>query len=356
MAAAGLPHDRRDGRPRRAARHRARPSTTGRPRASTSRRSCAVPQNPYEPDAATSRCAQDHGLDKALDQQLIASWRAGARATASRCTLELPIRNVNRTVGTMLGHEVTKALRRRRACPTAPSTSLQRLGRPELRRVRAQGITLRLEGDANDYVGKGLSGGRDRRAPRPRRDVRRRGQHHRRQRHPLRRHQRRGLPPRHRRRAVLRAQLRRHAVVEGVGDHGCEYMTGGRVVVLGPTGRNFARRHVRRHRLRLRPRRHVRRAGSTPRWSSSSRSTTRTASCCARRSSSATVEHTGSAVAERDPRPTGTTRRPTFVKVMPRDYKRVLAGDRSEAERSGLDEASTLDGDGGVPWVSRPAS
>ena len=104
-----------------------------------------------------------------------------------------------------------------------------------------RGITLRLEGDANDYVGKGLSGGRivvrpdraatfdaeraDHRRQRDRRTARRRGE------------------------IFLRGQVGERfcvrnsgatAVVEGVGDHGCEYMTGGRVVVLGPTGRNFA--------------------------------------------------------------------------------------------------------------------
>ena len=95
------------------------------------------------------------------------------------------------------------------------------------------------------------------------------------------------------------------AVVEGVGDHGCEYMTGGRVVVLGPTGRNFGAGMSGGIAYVYDPRRHVRRRSSTTRWSSSSRSTTTTASGCARRSS-ATATQTGSAVADAAPRPTGT--------------------------------------------------
>ena len=128
----------------------------------------------------------------------------------------------------------------------------QRLGRPELRRVHAAGHDLSLEGDANDYVGKGLSGGKIIVYP-PRESTfvaeeniivgnvalygATSGEAY-----------IRGM-------AGERFCVRNSgvdAVVEGVGDHGCEYMTGGRVVVLGPTGRNFARRHVRRHRLRAR--------------------------------------------------------------------------------------------------------
>ena len=102
------------------------------------------------------------------------------------------------------------------------------------------GVTVRVEGDVNDYCGKGLSGGKI--IVYPPREARSRP--------------RRTSSPatscctappsgeavsaRHRRRTVLRAQQRRHAVVEGVGDHGCEYMTGGRAVILGETGRNFA--------------------------------------------------------------------------------------------------------------------
>ena len=87
---------------------------------------------------------------------------------------------------------------------------------------------------------------------RPTSTVRRRGEHHHRQRRALRRDRRRGVHPRHRRRALRVRNSGVDAVVEGVGDHGCEYMTGGRVVVLGPDRPQLRRRHVGRHRLRAR--------------------------------------------------------------------------------------------------------
>ena len=219
-----------------------------------------------------------------------------------------------------------------------------------------RGITLRLDGDANDYVGKGLSGGRL--IVRPladvHADVRRRGQHHRRQRHPLRRHRRRGVPPRRGRRAVLRAQLGRHRGRRGrrrprlrVHDR----RPGGRA---RPDRPQLRRRHVRRHRLRLRPRRHASPRWSTPRWSTSSRSTPTTASGCVRHRSTATSTRP----ARRSParlldrlaaRPSA-----QFVKVMPRDYKRVLDATaptpRPRVVRS--DEADH----GGRSWVTPPAS
>jgi glutamate synthase (NADPH) large chain len=182
---------------------------------------------------------QDHGLQRALDIELIAACgpalEAGVPVEVSR-----EIRNVHRTVGTMLGYEVT----RRYGGAGLPDGTI----RIHFRGSAGQsfgafvpsGIRLTLEGDSNDYVGKGLSGGRI--------VV---------------------FPPRESRfkaednivignvalygatsgeayiRGVAgeRFAVRNsgaHAVVEGVGDHGCEYMTGGRVVVLGTTGRNFA--------------------------------------------------------------------------------------------------------------------
>ena len=99
-----------------------------------------------------------------------AAHRAGRRRRSSDgepVEIELPIRNVNRTVGTMLGSELTTALGRRRACPTTRSTSTSRGSAGQsFGAFVPRGITLRLEGDANDYVGKGLSGGRvDRASP-----------------------------------------------------------------------------------------------------------------------------------------------------------------------------------------------
>jgi glutamate synthase domain-containing protein 3 len=160
----------------------------------------------------------------------------------------------------------------RTGCPTTPSTSLHRLGRAELRRLRAAGITLELEGDANDYVGKGLSGGKlVVRPPKHRRHLRAEDNIIAGNVIALRRH---------RGEAFFRGQAGERfcvrnsgatAVVEGVGDHGCEYMTGGRVVVLGATGRNFAAGMSGGIAYVLDPRRRRSRRRSTRRWSSWSR-------------------------------------------------------------------------------------
>jgi glutamate synthase (NADPH) large chain len=197
----------------------------------------AVPQNPYGQTFFQS-VAQDHGLDLALDVQLIEHCKA-AIENGEPVQGEFPIRNVNRTVGTMLGSEVT----RRWGGDGLPDGTIEL----HLRGSAGQsfgafvpkGITLRLEGDANDYLAKGLSGGRV--VVHPDRDARFAAE------------QNivagnviaygatggelfiRGVVGE--RFAVRNSGV--HAVVEGVGDHGCEYMTGGRVVVLGATGRNF---------------------------------------------------------------------------------------------------------------------
>ena len=126
------------------------------------------------------------------------------------------------------------------------------------------------------------------------------------------------------------------AVVEGVGDHGCEYMTGGRVVVLGRTGRNFAAGHERRHRVRAgRPTARSRRA-ATRAWSISSRSRTDedVDSSCASCSSATSATPDSDLVAARCSR-TGRRRVERFVKVMPRDYKRVLARPGRRPARGG---------------------
>ena len=197
-----------------------------------------VPQNPYGQTLHHS-AVQDHGLDEALDKELIELSR-DAIADARPVRIDLPIRNVNRTVGTMLGHEVTKAW----GGAGLPDSTIQihftgSAGQSFGAFVPA-GIEMRLEGDSNDYLGKGLSGGRLVVHP-----------------HPSAQFQAednviagnvigygatsgeiflRGI-------VGERFCVRNSgatAVVEGVGDHGCEYMTGGTVVVLGPTGRNFA--------------------------------------------------------------------------------------------------------------------
>jgi glutamate synthase (ferredoxin) len=196
---------------------------------------------PQLPEGASRRCvrAQDHHLERALDHQLIA--RASAALDCGEpVEFNLPIRNVHRTVGTMLGYEVTK----RYGGDGLPDdtirirftgTSGQSFGA-----FLPRGITLTLEGDSNDYWGKGLSGGKlivypDRRSTFAAEQNIIVGN--------VSLYGATGGEAYVRGIAGERFAVRNsgaHAVVEGVGDHGCEYMTGGRVVVLGRTGRNFA--------------------------------------------------------------------------------------------------------------------
>lgn len=182
---------------------------------------------------------QDHGLAKALDNELIAI-AAPALESGEPVRAQVAIRNVNRTVGTMLGHEVTKRYRGDGLPDGTIDITLTGSAGQSFGAFLPRGVTLRLEGDANDYVGKGLSGGRlvvrpDRAATfEPAEQIiagntigygATSGQVF--------------LSGRVGERFCVR-NSGATAVVEGVGDHGCEYMTGGVVVVLGPTGRNFA--------------------------------------------------------------------------------------------------------------------
>ncbi|BBZ28419.1 glutamate synthase [Mycolicibacterium madagascariense] len=182
---------------------------------------------------------QEHALEQALDQTIIA-LAEGALEDAHPVRLELPVRNVNRTVGTLLGSEVT----RRYGAQGLPDGTIHLVltgsAGQSVGAFLPPGITIELIGDANDYVGKGLSGGRV--IVKPDDDVL-------------------FLPEDNviagntllfgatsgevflRGRVGERFGARNSgalAVVEGVGDHACEYMTGGRVVVLGPVGRNMA--------------------------------------------------------------------------------------------------------------------
>jgi len=279
----------------------------------------------------TRTAAQDHGLSAALDVTLLQLCES-ALADGTRVALELPVRNVNRTVGTMLGAELT----RRHGGHGLPDGSIdvtftgsagQSFGA-----FLPRGITLRLHGDANDYVAKGLSGGRV--------VVR---------------------PPRE---AVVvnsddvlagnvlaygatsgalfvrgvvgeRFCVRNSgatAVVEGVGDHALEYMTGGRVAILGPTGRNVAagmsggtayvldldERKVNPEMVDLEP------------LDDGDRETLR-------QMLAEHAEETGSPLAQAlvDGAQLSAGWADRFTKVMPRDYKRVLA----EMERSGENDA-----------------
>ncbi|MBB1158724.1 glutamate synthase large subunit [Amycolatopsis dendrobii] len=182
---------------------------------------------------------QDHGLDKALDNTLI-QLAEGALAAGDKVRLELPVRNVNRTVGTMLGSELTKkwggeGLPDDTIDVTFTGTAGQSFGA-----FVPKGITLRLYGDGNDYVGKGLSGGRI--VVRPPKESPIVAENHIIAGNVIAYGATSGE-------IFIRGQVGERfcvrnsgalAVVEGVGDHGGEYMTGGRMVVLGGIGRNFA--------------------------------------------------------------------------------------------------------------------
>jgi glutamate synthase (NADPH/NADH) large chain len=182
---------------------------------------------------------QDHGLDKALDNLLLGLAK-DAVENKTPVEIQLPIRNANRTVGTILGSEVT----RRHGADGLPDETIRirftGSAGQSLGAFLPKGISISLEGDANDYFGKGLSGGRLAVFPPAAATFTAEeniivgnvvlygatsGEAF-----------IRGV-------AGERFAVRNSgaiAVVEGVGDHGCEYMTGGRVVVLGRTGRNFA--------------------------------------------------------------------------------------------------------------------
>ncbi len=188
---------------------------------------------------------QDHGLEKALDNELIklaadALAGNGSGAEAQPVRAQVAIRNINRTVGTMLGHEVTKkfggaGLPEGTIDITFTGSAGQSFGA-----FVPRGITLRLEGDANDYVGKGLSGGRI--VVRPDRGADHLAEYSTIAGNTI-GYGATGGELFLRGRTGERFCVRNSGatvVAEGVGDHGCEYMTGGRAVVLGPTGRNFA--------------------------------------------------------------------------------------------------------------------
>ncbi len=276
---------------------------------------------------------QDHGLGKALDNELIRICTP-ALEYGEPVRAQLPIRNVNRTVGTMLGHEIA----RRYAAEGLPDGTIDLTFTGSAGNSFAafvpRGVTLRLEGDANDYVGKGLSGGRvvirpDRAATFDAAEQ------------------------------VIAGNVIAYgatsgemfisggvgqrfcvrnsgvtAVVEAVGDHACEYMTGGRVVVLGNVGRNFAAgmsggvAHV----LDLDP------ALVNPELVDLHPLTDEESEVVqdlVRRHH----EETGSERAAKLLADWAETA-PRFTSVMPRDYARVLAA-KAAAERDGLDEDAT---------------
>ena len=182
---------------------------------------------------------QDHGLDKALDNRLIA-LAAPALNKGEKVYQELPIVNINRVVGGMLSNRIIRDVGPQMLSDGTIHFKFTGSAGQSFGAWLAKGVTLEVEGDANDFIGKGLSGGRVIVYP-PRKSLfvaeenilagnvvlygATSGECY-----------LRGI-------AAERFCVRNSgatAVVEGVGDHGCEYMTGGRVVVLGRTGRNFA--------------------------------------------------------------------------------------------------------------------
>ncbi len=275
--------------------------------------------------------AQDHGLEKSLDVTELVPLARPAIESGEPVRAQVAIRNVNRTVGTILGHEVTKkhggdGLPEGTIDLTFIGSAGQSFGA-----FVPRGMTLRLEGDANDYLGKGLSGGRlivrpDRAATFEANEqiiagnviaygatggqIFIRG----------------GVGERF---CVRNSGV--WAVTEGVGDHGCEYMTGGRAVVLGPTGRNFAagmsggiawvldldEGRVNRELVELRP--------VVDQAAAELEGLVRTH-----------LEETGSTVAEAllADWETSLTR---FTEVMPTDYRKVLEV-KAKAEADGLNE------------------
>ncbi|MFF4499201.1 glutamate synthase large subunit [Streptomyces sp. NPDC001401] len=187
---------------------------------------------------------QDHGLEKALDNELIklaADALAASSATdAQPVRAQVAIRNINRTVGTMLGHEVTKKFGGAGLPDDTIDITFTGSAGQSFGAFLPRGVTLRLEGDANDYVGKGLSGGRV--IVRPDRGADHLAEFSTIAGNTI-AYGATGGELFLRGRTGERFCVRNSGatvVSEGVGDHGCEYMTGGRAVVLGETGRNFA--------------------------------------------------------------------------------------------------------------------
>jgi glutamate synthase (NADPH/NADH) large chain len=197
----------------------------------------ATPANPYEQSLTKTR-EQDHGLERALDQTLVELCEA-ALLDGRPVSFEMPARNVNRTVGTLLGSFVTRRYGADGLPPGTIDLTFRGSGGQSFGAFLPRGITLRVYGDSNDYLGKGLSGGVL--AVRPDDTARFVAEHN-----------------------VIAGNVIAYGatageiylrgivgerlcvrnsgatvVVEGTGDHALEYMTGGTAVILGPTGRNL---------------------------------------------------------------------------------------------------------------------
>jgi glutamate synthase (ferredoxin) len=276
---------------------------------------------------------QDHGIERSLDATVLLELCRPAIERGEEVVADLPIRNVNRVVGTITGSEIT----RRHGAKGLPEDTVRLHFRGSAGQSFGafvpRGMSLSLEGDANDYVGKGLSGGKIA-----------------------------VFPPREatfaaedniivgnvalygatsgeafiRGAAGERFCVRNsgaNAVVEAVGDHGCEYMTGGRVVVLGPTGRNFAAgmsggiAYVLEERGEFASQVNLQMVGLERLGSAAEIAELR-------RLVERHLEHTSSDRARRVLDAWEETV-PRFVKVIPRDYKRMLEA-IARAEEQGL--------------------
>ena len=293
-----------------------------------------VDRSAFPEQAQRCTTTQDHGLERSLDMTELVPLAKAAIEHGEPVRAQVAVRNVNRTVGTILGHEVTKKYGGEGLPDGTIDITLTGSAGQSFGAFLPRGITLRLEGDANDYVGKGLSGGRI--VVRPDRAA------------TFDSHEqiiagntiaygatsgqiflRGGVGERF---AVRNSGA--WVVTEGVGDHGCEYMTGGRVVVLGKTGRNFAAGmsggvawvldlkefRVNKELVELAP-------------------VTGDAAAELQQMVQEHLEETGSPVAEEllADWDTSLTR---FTEVMPRDYRIVLEA-KAKAEADGLDENET---------------
>ena len=279
---------------------------------------------------ATYRCQeQDHGLSKALDHQLLKKSR-DALEQKTPLQIDVSIRNPNRAVGTILSHEVTRRHGEEGLPEDTIQVNLKGSAGQSFAAFLAKGITMNLVGDANDYFCKGLSGGRVVVTPpegstfAPEESIivgnvslygATGGQAF-----------IRGI-------AGERFAVRNsgaETVVEGVGDHGCEYMTRGRVVVLGPTGRNFAagmsggEAYVLDESGVFKGLCNLGMVDLEPVEAKDDVT-------ALRRMLEEHYRYTGSANAERVLSSWGRML-PKFVKVMPRDYKRVLAEQAQRAK------------------------
>ena len=281
---------------------------------------------------------QDHGLDQSLDVKTLLPLCQEAIEEKKPVDIIVPVLNTNRTVGTILGYNITKRYGGEGLPEDTINIHFNGSAGMSFGAFIPKGMTLTLEGDANDYLGKGLSGGKI--------IV---------------------YPPRHssfkpedniivgnvllyggtsgevyirgiagERFAVRNSGV--HAVVEGIGDHGCEYMTGGRVVILGPTGRNFAAgmsggiAYVLMDRKQFGINCNQGMVDLDPLESDEDVELVKSLL-------TKHVEYTHSSVANRILKDWNHYQS-KFIKVMPKDYKRVLAAiEKAEKDGTSIDEA-----------------